>query len=618
MQAIVRRTGAGRQREFSSRIADQSSAIQLQRFSFSVSASAIQQIDRYGVVSDAEVAGERGVLSLDGEEHLPGDLAIAEVTCRAAAQLGDVLGFGEVHLEERADARGEREQVQCGLGGLGNGADSERAAGSEGLVAGGLITGQRARLGEQEDMVAEVSGVRGFVAVERGEVLNDLGAAAMAVHVAKAADVHEDVKAEGVAGVEGAQGFVVSAAMAEAKGDVFRDAGGGELGDAVADLAIGMVAGGVEEGRGQLDFEGFGAFDQIDEGSCGDGLASEQLCGGLGQLGAGLLFVGVGLGVFDQGWGGVNGPREQGFGFAGKLGAERVNAFPEARSGVALNIPGWPGGGVAELDAEVANLGKGAGEQTSDLGFEGAGVDDLAERGVGGEREQVAGNVKGACLEGARIGLVREGLGLGDAHLERLEDGGGGFSVGGEKAINGARVKLLCRARSWLGIRAEIGLIAAGFLEVLVARGALLAVPALLVDEDNGGQQREPFDGEGNVGEVGDGAVAVLEVEGVEELLGALGADLGQRLPHGKRRAGVFRHGVGEDLRIGPVNGENVGLLGGRLGIRIGGLAGHGWIMSSRWIVLPGWIVSLATRIPDRSRGVAEAELTNWILLWNT
>jgi len=38
----------------------------------------------------------------------------------------------------------------------------------------------------------------------------------MAVHVAEAADVHQDVKAENGSGVEGAQGFVMPTAMAQA------------------------------------------------------------------------------------------------------------------------------------------------------------------------------------------------------------------------------------------------------------------------------------------------------------------------------------------------------------------------------------------------------------------
>ena len=49
----------------------------------------------------------------------------------------------------------------------------------------------------------------------------DLDAAAVSVHVAEAADVHEDVEAELLAGAEGAQHFVVLAAMAQAEVDDF-------------------------------------------------------------------------------------------------------------------------------------------------------------------------------------------------------------------------------------------------------------------------------------------------------------------------------------------------------------------------------------------------------------
>ena len=71
------------------------------------------------------------------------------------------------------------------------------------------------------------------------------------------------------------------------------------------------------------------------------------------------------------------------------------------------------------------------------------------------------------------------------------------------------------------------------------------------------------------MGEVGDGAMAVLEVEGVEELLGALGADLGEGLAQGEGGAGVLGHGVGEDLGLGSVDGVDVGC-------GCGGVLGHG------------------------------------------
>ena len=97
----------------------------------------------------------------------------------------------------------------------------------------------------------------------------------------------------------------------------------------------------------------------------------------------------------------------------------------------------------------------------------------------------------------------------------------------------------------------------------MIACGTFLAVPALLVNQDDGGEEGKPLDGEGDVGQVGDGAVAVLEVKSVEELLGALGADFVEGLAHGEGGAGVLGHGVGEDLRVGAVDGENVGLVAG-------------------------------------------------------
>ena len=110
---------------------------------------------------------------------------------------------------------------------------------------------------------------------------------------------------------------------------------------------------------------------------------------------------------------------------------------------------------------------------------------------------------------------------------------------------------------------AEVGEEPAGFEEVLVAGGALLSVPALLVDQNDGRQQAEALDGEGDVRQVGDGTVAVLEVEGVEELLGALGADLGEGLAHGEGGAGVLGHGVGQHFGVGSVDREDAGLVMG-------------------------------------------------------
>ena len=120
--------------------------------------------------------------------------------------------------------------------------------------------------------------------MQGGEGLDDLRAAAMAVHVAEAAGVHKNVKPQSRSGVEGAQGFVMLAAMAQAKLDDFVDAGFGQSCDEVANLAVGVVAGGVEQRGGQLDFEGFGVFDQIDNWGRGNGLVFKKLGGGLRQF----------------------------------------------------------------------------------------------------------------------------------------------------------------------------------------------------------------------------------------------------------------------------------------------------------------------------------------------
>ena len=70
--------------------------------------SALKEVDGLGEVGDADVAGEGGVLALKGQEHFPGDAAVAEVAGGGGAQFGDVLGFGEVHLKS------ERTRVASG------------------------------------------------------------------------------------------------------------------------------------------------------------------------------------------------------------------------------------------------------------------------------------------------------------------------------------------------------------------------------------------------------------------------------------------------------------------------------------------------------------------------
>jgi len=159
-----------------------------------------------------------------------------------------------------------------------------------------------------------------FVAVEIGVGLEKLDASAMAVHVAEAADVHEDVELEGLAAREGARQLIISAAVLDAEGDEFGDAGGGERGDSALELTPGVVALGIEERGGEFDFEG-GVFDKVDDGSGLDGLVGHELGGGGAEFGAGGDGVGVGRGVLDQGGRGLDIAGE-GVGEAGvKIGA---------------------------------------------------------------------------------------------------------------------------------------------------------------------------------------------------------------------------------------------------------------------------------------------------------
>ena len=62
---------------------------------------------------------------------------------------------------------------------------------------GGAVVGEDAGFGEMSGFGGQVAGAGGFVAMQRGEVLDDLGAAAMAVEVAEAADVHENDRSGG-------------------------------------------------------------------------------------------------------------------------------------------------------------------------------------------------------------------------------------------------------------------------------------------------------------------------------------------------------------------------------------------------------------------------------------
>src|SRR5437762_10577928 len=98
----------------------------------------------------------------------------------------------------------------------------------------GLIVRQNAGFGQQVHVVSEIAEDGCLVTELRGESLLDLGGAAMAVHVSEAADVHENVEAQGGSGMERAQRLVVTAPMLETDFNDLFDARGGQAGRDIA------------------------------------------------------------------------------------------------------------------------------------------------------------------------------------------------------------------------------------------------------------------------------------------------------------------------------------------------------------------------------------------------
>ena len=91
--------------------------------------------------------------------------------------------------------------------------------------------------------------------MQPGEILSDLDAAAMAMHVAKTADIHQNVEAQSVAGIEGARQLIVLAAMPQAEIDEFLAPAGRKRGCAIANLAVGIMGVLIQQRGGQFHFQ---------------------------------------------------------------------------------------------------------------------------------------------------------------------------------------------------------------------------------------------------------------------------------------------------------------------------------------------------------------------------
>src|ERR1035438_2605 len=90
------------------------------------------------------------------------------------------------------------------------------------------------------------------------------------------------------------------------------------------------------------------------------------------------------------------------------------------------------------------------------------------------------------------------------------------------------------------GIFRKVGNKVSALLEILIASGAFLAIPARLVHRYRRSKNRQSLDGKSQVRQIRDAAMSVLKIEGVEKLLGFLLIQLGQRFAHRKCRARIL------------------------------------------------------------------------------
>ena len=99
------------------------------------------------------------------------------------------------------------------------------------------------------------------------------------------------------------------------------------------------MTGGVKQCGGQFDFEAFRALHQIDQRRIGDRPAGEKFGSGLGQLGAGLHLVFIGLGIFDERGGGADLRGQKLGGFGGQIRIGFSQLLNQRGAGLAVHVP---------------------------------------------------------------------------------------------------------------------------------------------------------------------------------------------------------------------------------------------------------------------------------------
>ena len=132
------------------------------------------------------------------------------------------------------------------------------------------------------------------------KALQRLQATAMPVHIAEAADIHQDVEAKRLTRGKATQQLVVAAAMAHAEVDNLSPLRLAQSGDAIPYLPEGIMAGAIEQRGGDLGFERRAALDQVNHRRCVDGSVLHQLARCLLQIAPRLHLVGVAAAYFTS------------------------------------------------------------------------------------------------------------------------------------------------------------------------------------------------------------------------------------------------------------------------------------------------------------------------------
>ena len=237
----------------------------------------------------------------------------------SSPQLGDVHHLGKIHFEQGPLAKAQGDGVLRTFFRF----DAPKL--------GQLLDGTRSRLHVCVVFLRSSGSVyvlRRVVTVLRGKFLPDLDAPPMAMHIAEAADVHQYVEPELLAGTECAQHFIVLAAMAQSE---INDLTANDFTcgcDCLTNLPVRVMTVFVDQRRSQLDFERL-FVKQIDQGRGRDWDVPHQFAGHSPQLTPRLNLVPIRVGILHQRRRYAHFPQQFRLGFGREVGRHGANLLDQ-------------------------------------------------------------------------------------------------------------------------------------------------------------------------------------------------------------------------------------------------------------------------------------------------